>query len=181
MSYTLSEMVPLGSPAPDFSLPNAVTGETTRLDQFNGRPLLVMFICNHCPYVIHVMDEIDRLAADYADRVDFVAINSNSAVTHPQDGPENMKRLAEDRGWTFPFCFDETQDVAKIYQAACTPDWFLYDAEHRLFYRGQLDETRPNMGAADGTHLRAAINATLGGGVPPDTQTPSGGCNIKWH
>lgn len=181
MSYTLSEMVPLGNAAPDFSLPNVKNGETTRLSDFSGKPLLVMFICNHCPYVIHVMDEIDRLTSDYADRVDFVAINSNSMVTHPQDGPQNMSALATERGWTFPFCFDETQEVAKAYQAACTPDWFLYDADHRLFYRGQLDETRPNKGVANGNDLRAAIDGALGGQTPPESQIPSGGCNIKWH
>ncbi len=181
MSYALSEMVPLGSPAPRFSLPNVVTGESTSLDAFEGRPLIVMFICNHCPYVIHVMDEIDRLTTDYAGRVDFVAINSNSIATHPQDGPENMRRLAEDRGWAFPFCFDETQEVAKSYQAACTPDWFLYDTDHGLHYRGQLDATRPGKGVANGADLRAAIDVVLAGGPPAETQLPSGGCNIKWH
>ena len=181
MSYTLSQMVPLGSAAPDFALSDTVTGDTVQLGDFSGRPLLVMFICNHCPYVIHVMDEIDRLTSSYAGRVDFVAINSNSIESHPQDGPENMKRLATERGWSFPFCFDESQAVATAYQAACTPDWFLYDAEHTLFYRGQLDDTRPGKGDADGADLRAAIDAALAGGAPPETQTPSGGCNIKWR
>ncbi len=132
-------------------------------------------------YVIHVMEEIDRLTSDYADTVDFVAINSNSMVTHPQDGPENMKKLVAERGWSFPFCFDESQEVAEAYQAACTPDWFLYDGKHELFYRGQLDETRPGKGIAHGAELRAAIDGALSGGTPPETQIPSGGCNIKWH
>ncbi|MFT6397647.1 MAG: thiol-disulfide isomerase/thioredoxin [Bradymonadia bacterium] len=174
-------MVPLGSPAPAFDLPNSADGNQTSLSDFSGKPILVMFICNHCPYVIHVMDEIDRLTTEYAGKVDFVAINSNSKITHPQDGPENMKKLAAERGWKFPFCFDETQEVAKAYQAACTPDWFLYDAEHRLFYRGQLDETRPGRGVAHGADLRGAIDGAISSATPPAKQIPSGGCNIKWH
>lgn len=181
MSYTLSEMIPLGSPAPPFELPNVVDGSQTNLADFSGKPILLMFICNHCPYVIHVMDEIDRLTTEYAGKVDFVAINSNSMITHPQDGPENMKKLAEERGWNFPFCFDQTQEVAKAYQAACTPDWFLYDGDHKLFYRGQLDETRPGKGVAHGADLRVAIDGALAGGTPAEKQLPSGGCNIKWH
>jgi peroxiredoxin len=181
MALTPSTMVPLGTPAPDFALPEPRTEGTVRLGDFAGRPLLVMFICNHCPYVIHVQSELRRLDADYGDRVAIVAINSNSIATHPQDGPPHMAELASDQGWRFPFLFDEDQAVAHAYAAACTPDFFVYDASHELFYRGQLDDSRPGMGEPDGRDLRVALDAVVAGAAPPEPQIPSAGCNIKWH
>ena len=180
MALTPSTMVPLGTPAPDFALTDARTGGTVRREDFAGRPLLVMFICNHCPYVIFVQDELDRIDADYSERVAIVAINANDVERYPQDGPEHMKTLAAERGWSFPFLFDADQSVARAYQAACTPDLFVFDREHRLFYRGQLDDSRPGKGTPDGRDLRAALDAMLAGVAPPETQWPSAGCNIKW-
>lgn len=180
MSKTPSTMVPLGTAAPDFSLPDTVSGRTVSRADFAGRPLLVMFICNHCPYVIHVQEELDRLDRDYAERVAIVAISSNDIVRYPQDGPDEMKKLATARGWSFPYLLDETQAVARSYDAACTPDLFLYDANHRLFYRGQLDDSRPGSGEPDGKDLREALDRLLAGQEPPDPQWPSAGCNIKW-
>ncbi len=184
MANTPSNMVPLGTPAPAFDLPNPATRGTFSNVQAAGRPMLVMFICNHCPFVVHVMPVLDELEAEYADRVQFVAINSNSVISHPQDGPANMAALVQERGWQFPFLFDESQEVARAYQAACTPDFFLYDADHKLTYRGQLDDTRPSGGDgpdAHGADLRAALDALLAGQPPVDPQLPSIGCNIKWN
>jgi peroxiredoxin len=184
MAATCSAMLPLGTPAPDFVLPDAVSGRTLALGDFAGPPgLLVMFICNHCPYVVHVRDELARLHAEYAGRgLEVVAVNANSTRTHPQDGPEHMKALAEELGWEFPFLFDETQDVARAFSAACTPDFFLFDADRRLAYRGQLDDSRPGNGLpVTGRDLRAAIEAVLAGRPVPREQRPSIGCNIKWH
>jgi thiol-disulfide isomerase/thioredoxin len=181
MALTPSTMVPLGTPAQDFALPEPRTGGTVLLGDCAGRPLLVMFICNHCPYVIHVQPELRRLDRDYGDRLAIVAINSNSLRTHPQDGPGHMAALATEQGWRFPFLFDEDQSVARAYNAACTPDFFVYDANHTLFYRGQLDDSRPNMGKPDGRDLRDALDALLIGADPPGHQMPSAGCNIKWH
>lgn len=180
MALTPSTMVPLGSDAPAFALPEPASGNTVALGDFAGRPLLVMFICNHCPYVIHVQEELDRIDRDYRDRVAIVAINANDAENYPQDGPDKMAELVAERGWSFPFLFDETQEVARSYGAACTPDFFVYDADHKLFYRGQLDDSRPGKGTPDGKDLRAALDALLDGGDPPETQWPSAGCNIKW-
>ena len=184
MVKTASDMLPLGTPAPDFRLPDAVTGREFSLQDFAGeRPLLVMFICNHCPYVVHVRDELTRLASDYDGRVSIAAINANSAETHPEDGPANMRTLATELGWKFPFLFDATQEVAKAYHAACTPDFFLFAADKRrpLVYRGQLDASRPgNDVPVTGRDLRAAIDAVLAGGEVGTDQRPSLGCNIKW-
>jgi peroxiredoxin len=179
---TPSTMLPLGTRAPDFTLTDAVSGKTVSLSDLEGDALLVMFICNHCPFVIYVRDEITKLANDYMDRgVAIVAINSNSVDTHPQDGPEHMKRLATELGWRFPFLFDETQEVAKAYRAACTPDFFLMDAERKLVYRGQFDDSRPtNNVPVTGEDLRAALDAVLAGDPVPSEQKPSMGCNIKW-
>ena len=181
-------MLPLGTPAPDFHLPDAVTDrEITLSDLAVDRPLLVMFICNHCPYVVHVRDELTRLARDYDGRISIVAINSNSVRTHPQDGPEHMRSLATGLGWKFPFLFDATQAVAKAYHAACTPDFFLFGArsngtkQHLLVYRGQLDASRPgNSEPVTGRDLRAAIDSALAGRDVASEQRPSLGCNIKW-
>jgi peroxiredoxin len=184
MSVTPSTMLPLGTRAPGFALVNAIDGRTTSLEDVRGkRVLLVMFICNHCPFVVHVRDELTKLATDYLSReVGIVAINANSSKTHPQDAPEAMKRLALQLGWSFPFLFDETQEVAKAYRAACTPDFYLFDASFRLVYRGQLDDARPGNGVpVTGMHLRAAMDAVLEGRPVSETQKPSVGCNIKWN
>lgn len=184
MALKPSTMLPLGSDAPAFELTNAVDGKTVSLgkDYDSAQALLVMFICNHCPFVIHVRDELGRVAADYMPKgLAVVAINSNSIESHPQDGPENMKRLAIQEGWEFPFLFDETQEVAKAYKAACTPDLFLFDGDCKLLYRGQLDDSRPsNAIPVTGHDLRAAIKDVLAGAPVSIDQKPSVGCNIKW-
>jgi peroxiredoxin len=180
---TTSAILELGTKAPDFALPNVVDGRTVSLDDFEGAPaLLVMFLCNHCPYVKHVLPELGRIARDYAPKgLAIVAINSNDVRAYPEDAPENMKRLAQEQGWTFPFLFDETQEVAKAYRAACTPDFYLFDAERRLVYHGQLDDARPgNNRPLTGKDLRAAIDAVLAGRPAPQPQAPSVGCSIKW-
>jgi len=178
-----STMLPLGTPVPPFALPDAVTGRTVSPDDFAGaRALLVMFVCNHCPYVQHVLPELGRVARDYAhDGLAVVAINANDLEAYPQDAPPAMKQLAEAEGWTFPFLMDETQAVARAYRAACTPDFFLFDGGRRLVYRGQLDDSRPgNDVPVTGRDLRAAIEATLSGKPVTAEQIPSIGCNIKW-
>lgn len=185
MAATPSTMqMTIGAAAPDFALTDAVTGRTVRRDDYTDAPaLLVLFICNHCPFVIHVRDELARIADAYADRgVATVAINANDADAYPQDGPEAMRALARELGWPFPYLFDPSQEVAKAYGAACTPDIFLFDGEGRLFYRGQLDSSRPsNDIPTTGKDLRGAIEALLAGEAPPDEQRPSLGCNIKWR
>ncbi len=181
MARTPSTMQALGRPAPDFDLRDTVTGDSVRKADYAGRPLLVMFVCNHCPFVVHVRDVMVALANEYVDRVGVVAINSNSLETHPQDGPEPMKALASREAWRFPYLFDATQQVALAYQAACTPDFFLYDADHRLVYRGQLDDSRPGSSIpVTGADLRAALDNTLAGRPPLEDQKASLGCNIKW-
>ena len=183
MVRTPSTMLPLGTEAPDFELPN-VDGRTVGLAQAAGvNGTVVMFICNHCPFVKHVADELAALGRDYAGRgIGFVAISSNDVSTHPADSPEQMVREAEDRGYGFPYLYDGTQEVAKAYRAACTPDFFLFDADRRLAYRGQLDGSRPGNGVpVSGGDLRAAIDALLAGRRPAAEQAPSLGCNIKWR
>lgn len=183
MAKTPSQMLELGTVCPDFSLEDAVDGAQVNRDDFSGRPaLLVLFICNHCPYVVHIRDGLTQLAKDYLPRgVGIVAINSNSLQTHPQDGPEHMKALALAEGWKFPFLFDRTQEVAKAFRAACTPDLFLFDGELKLVYRGQFDDARPGKDVpVTGADLRAALDAVLAGGAPSEEQRPSIGCNIKW-
>jgi thiol-disulfide isomerase/thioredoxin len=182
MAETLSTMLPLGTELPSFSLTDAATGRTvTSRDTAGPRGTLVMFICNHCPFVKHVLPELDRLAADYrAQGIGIVAINSNDLATYPQDGPEFMKQLVVERGWTFPFLFDDTQAVGKAFHAACTPDFFAFDAHRRLAYRGRFDESRPGLGTASGRDLRAALDAILTGRSPAAEQKPSVGCGIKW-
>lgn len=183
MAVTPSTMLPLGTEAPFFSLPNAVDGSTVTLDSFRGKKaLLVMFICNHCPFVIHVREALGKLATDYLPKgVGIVAVNANSNKTHPQDGPERMKALAQQQGWTFPFLFDEDQVVAAAYRAACTPDFYLFDGDRKLVYRGQLDDSRPGNGVpVTGRDLRSALDAVLAGKQVSADQKPSVGCNIKW-
>jgi peroxiredoxin len=182
MVRTLSTMLPLGTKAPDFSLVN-IDGRTVSLESFQGAPaLLVMFICNHCPFVKHVADELARLGNEYQMRgVGVVAINSNDATTHPSDSPERMVAEAEDRGYHFPYLYDETQQTAQLYRAACTPDFYVFDADQRLVYRGQLDDSRPDSGIpVTGKDLRAALDAVLAGKPVSDQQRASLGCNIKW-
>lgn len=178
-----STMLHLGTNAPDFSLPDVVSGDTITLNTFTGAPgLLVMFICQHCPFVKHVQDELARIGKDYGPKgLGIVAISANSLQTHPQDNPDNLKAQAQAVGFTFPYCFDESQDVAKRYTAACTPDFFLFDQHQKLVYRGQLDDSRPSNGVpVTGKDLRAALDAVLAGDVPALEQKPSVGCNIKW-
>ncbi len=183
MAETPSTMLSLGTAAPNFTLPDARNDEMVSLSDLSGKDgLCMMFICNHCPYVVHVIDEITRLAKDYAAKgISFCAINANNLETHPQDGPEFMKTFAEEKGWAFPYLFDESQEVALAYQAACTPDFFLFDEKMELVYRGQLDNARPgNEAPANGEHLRGAMDALLSGGTISSEQRPSCGCNIKW-
>jgi peroxiredoxin len=183
MVMTPSTMMSLGTRAPDFTLTNAVDGKEVSLSDFaDSKALLVMFICNHCPFVVHVRDEFGKIEKEYqAKGLRIVAINSNSLETHPQDGPEHMKEQATELGWGFPFLFDGTQEVAKAYHAACTPDIYLFDGKMNLAYRGQLDGSRPgNDEPVDGKDLRAAIETVLAGNPVPADQKPSAGCNIKW-
>ncbi len=178
-----SEMLKLGTKAPSFSLQNAVNGQTVSLEKFNGKNgTLVFFISNHCPFVIHVRQQFKPLFDEFCDKgITFIAINANSLETHPQDGPEHMKKLAEELNWEFPFLFDESQEIAKAYSAACTPDFFLFDKELKLYYRGQLDSSRPKTDIpVTGEDLRNAMNALLEGQPSPKDQKPSMGCNIKW-
>ncbi|MCZ6478700.1 MAG: thioredoxin family protein [Gemmatimonadetes bacterium] len=184
MVETPSTMLPLGTALPELSLVDAASGRSVSADDLADRSaLLVMFICNHCPFVKHVVGELGRLAEDYLPRgVGIVAINSNDVDAYPQDGPEHMRRLAEREGWEFPFLLDETQEVAKRFGAACTPDFFLFDADRRLAYRGQLDDSRPGSDRpVTGRDLRAALEAVLAGEPVPEDQKPSIGCNIKWR
>jgi peroxiredoxin len=175
-------MLPLGTPAPDFSLVN-VDGKTVALADFRSAPaLLVVFMCNHCPFVIHISEGLAKFASEYiAKGLAVVGINSNDAASYPADSPEQMVAEVEKRGYTFPYLFDDTQEVAKAYQAACTPDFFLFDKQRRLVYRGQFDSSRPENGIpVTGTDLRAACDAALAGKKPSSDQKPSIGCNIKW-
>ena len=182
MARTPSTMLPLGTRAPEFSLTN-VDGRIVSLADFkDAQALLVVFMCNHCPFVKHVAPELARLAKDYQSRgLAMVGINSNDAVAFPDDAPAKMVEEAKSRGYTFPYLFDESQHVAKEYRAACTPDFFLFDKSRRLVYRGQLDSSRPDSGVpVTGADLRAAIDAVLAGKAPSSDQKPSIGCNIKW-
>jgi len=182
MVRTPSTMLPLGTQAPDFELPN-VDGRMVGLAEAAGpRGTVVMFICNHCPFVKHVADQLAMLARDYASHgIGFVAISSNDVAAHPADSPEQMVREAEERGYLFPYLYDETQEVAKAYHAACTPDFYLFDAQRKLSYRGQLDSSRPGNGIpVTGSDLRGAIDALIFGRSAVADQTPSIGCNIKW-
>ncbi len=183
MALTESTMLALGTAAPDFALPDTVTGRSIRVGSFEGKKaLLVMFICNHCPFVKHVKDELTGLGSDYAaESVGIVAINANDVETHPDDSPDKMKHLAETLGWNFPYCYDETQQSARAYSAACTPDFFLFGADRGLVYRGQLDDSRPESDRpVTGRDLRAALDAVLAGRPVSADQRPSIGCNIKW-
>jgi peroxiredoxin len=183
MAMTESTMLPLGTAAPDFSLPEVVTERTVTLAEFaDKKALLIMFICQHCPFVKHVAQELTRLGQDYgAQGVGLLAISANSIQTHPMDAPEHLKAMALDLGFNFPYCYDASQAVAKAYTAACTPDFFLFDGDLKLAYRGQLDDSRPgNDKPVTGQDLRAALDAVLAGQPVSPEQKPSIGCNIKW-
>jgi len=184
MALTPSRMRPLGIPAPDFSLADTVSGRTLSLGDFKGRrALVVMFICNHCPYVKHVQDGLVQLGKDYEKKdVALVAINANDAAAYPEDAPDRMAAEAKAKDYRFPYLHDETQEVAKAYQAACTPDFFVFDAARTLVYRGQFDSSRPGNGVpVTGQDLRRAIDTVLSGQSVPADQKPSVGCNIKWR
>ena len=181
MVKTASTMLPLGSAAPDFALPN-IDGQTVSRADFAGRPLLAVFMCNHCPFVIHLRDAIVKFARQYRERgLAIVGISSNDVATHPDDSPARMREDAQKYGYPFPYLYDESQAVAKAYHAACTPDFFLFDKQHKLVYRGQFDDSRPQSGIpVTGQNLRAACDAVLAGKPVPPDQKPSIGCNIKW-
>ena len=182
MSLTPSTMLPLGTAAPDFKLPDT-NGKTVALADFKGRPaLLVIFMCNHCPYVKHIRTGLAQLARDYLPRgAAIVGINANDAANYPEDSPVRMKEEVKSAGYLFPYLFDETQAVAKAYRAACTPDLYLFDKNQKLVYRGQFDDSRPGNGIpVTGEDLRAALDAVLAGKPVAPDQKASIGCNIKW-
>ena len=184
MARTESTMLGLGTPAPDFQLPDVVTGKTIQLSSFAGKKaLLVIFLSRHCPYVQHVQQELARLGKDYAsESIGIVAISPNFVEQYPDDAPPRLAEMAAQLGIVYPICYDESQDVAKAYQAACTPDFFLFDENRLLVYRGQLDGSRPgNAVPVSGQDLRAAIDAVLSGRPVNAVQKPSLGCNIKWR
>ncbi len=183
MALTPSNMLPLGTQAPDFNLPNSVDGNQVSLSDIKSdKATVVMFICNHCPYVIHVNSQIVDIANAYNQKgVSFVAISSNDVENYPADSPEKMKEVAEKLGYSFPYLYDESQEVAKAYDAACTPDFYVFDASMKLAYRGRLDASTPGNGEPlTGSDLRSAIDAVLNGTGEIANQKPSMGCNIKW-
>jgi peroxiredoxin len=183
MAQTPSNMLPLGTKAPDFTLPDTISSLALSLTDIRGENgFLVMFICNHCPYVIHVNPELVRLANDYRSKgIGFVAISSNDVERYPDDAPEKMKEVAIKLGYPFPYLYDESQAVAKVYDAACTPDFYLFDGAANLVYRGRLDDSRPkNDNPLTGKDLRDALEAMLAGQPISEIQYPSIGCNIKW-
>ncbi|MCA9517316.1 MAG: thioredoxin family protein [Myxococcales bacterium] len=183
MARTPSQMVALGTPAPPFSLPDTVSGDVVSRDDYApAEALLVMFICNHCPYVVHIAPVLARVTKAYAERgVAVVAISSNDVENYPDDRPERMREVARESGYAFPYLYDETQEVALAYRAACTPDFFLFDKDRKLVYRGQFDRARPGNGEpVTGADLTAAVDALLAGEAPVAEQWPSMGCNIKW-
>lgn len=183
MALTPSNMLEINTIAPLFSLPDVVSGKVISINDFDDKKaLLVMFICNHCPYVLHVNDELVRLGKDYQSKsVGIVAISSNNVEKYPQDRPEKMKEIAEELGYTFPYLYDEDQSVAKAYDAACTPDFYVFDENRKLKYRGRLCPSRPQSDIpVTGSELRSAIDAVLSNGKVNPLQYPSMGCNIKW-
>ncbi len=183
MAATESSMLKLGTSAPEFILPDTISGKTLSLNNCRGENgLAVFFICNHCPFVVHCIDTIVKLANKYQkEGVGFVAISSNNVEDYPQDGPEKMKEFAEHYKFAFPYLYDQTQQIAKAYQAECTPDNYLFDAELKLIYRGRLDDSRPNSGqASSGAEFNGALSALVAGQMISEIQYPSIGCNIKW-
>ncbi|MFN6946145.1 MAG: thioredoxin family protein [Cytophagaceae bacterium] len=183
MAQTPSNMIPLGTKAPDFTLPDTVSGKSLTLSMLRSeKATVVMFICNHCPFVVHVNKELVKLANDYQQKgVSFVAISSNDVEKYPDDAPDKMKETALREAYPFPYLYDRTQEVAKAYDAACTPDFYIFDKELKLVYRGQLDDSRPkNDLPVTGRDIREALNCLLTGKLVPTYQKPSIGCNIKW-
>ncbi len=183
MALKESTMLALGTPMPDFALPDVRSQEIMRPKTFQDKAaLLVMFICRHCPYVVHVQEELTLLGRDYQEKeLGILGISSNDATGYPADAPSRLKEMAEQLGWEFPYCHDETQDVAKAFTAACTPDFFVFDRQRCLVYRGQLDGSRPGNGQpVTGQDLRGALDAVLAGEPVTSRQRPSAGCNIKW-
>ncbi|MBP0019813.1 MAG: thioredoxin family protein [Cyanobacteria bacterium SBLK] len=183
MARTESTMLPLGTKAPDFNLPDAVSGNSISLATFAGKKaLLIMFICRHCPFVKHVQAELAAIGKDYADReLGIVAISANDAENYPDDAPDRLQLMGKELDFKFPLCYDESQETAKAYTAACTPDFFLFDGDRALIYRGQLDDSRPgNSTPVTGKDLRGAIDAVLSDRPVGSEQKPSIGCNIKW-
>ena len=183
MARTPSNMIPLGTPAPGFSLPDTVSGNTFDLQELKGdMGTVIMFICNHCPFVKHVNSGIVDLARDYQSRgISFIAISSNDVENYPDDSPELMTKNARAEGYTFPYLYDESQEVAKAYDAACTPDFYLFNDQLSLVYRGQMDDSRPGNGIpVSGRDLRTALDSLLAGTAIDPLQKPSIGCNIKW-
>ena len=184
MVKTLSTMLPLGTKAPDFRLPDTISGEPLKLSSYtvHSKAIVVMFICNHCPFVKHVNEELVKLAQDYSkEPVSFIAISANDVKHYPEDSPENMRKVAKELHYPFPYLYDETQEVALLFQAACTPDFFVLDQQHNLVYRGQLDDSRPGNGIpVTGKDLRHAIDCLLEKVPNLEPQKPSIGCNIKW-
>ena len=185
MSYIESKMIELGTSAPGFTLPDTVSGIDLSLETLtkDAKATVIMFLCNHCPYVIHVNEEIVRLTKDYKSKgVSFIGISSNDAENYPQDGPDLMKNHATSVGYDFPYLYDESQDVAKAYDAACTPDFYIFDENLSLKYRGRLDNSKPNSGVPlTGADMRSALDAVLLKEPVAEKQYPSGGCNIKWR
>lgn len=183
MARTPSNMIPLGTKAPNFELLNTVTGESLSLKNSKGHlGTVILFICNHCPFVIHVNEELVRIANHYLEKgISFIAISSNDVENYPQDGPELMKERAQELAYPFPYLYDETQEVAKAYDAACTPDLYIFNSELKLVYRGQLDDSRPGNGVpVSGKDLRTALDNLINGKAIDHNQKPSIGCNIKW-
>ncbi len=183
MARTPSNMIPLGTKAPDFKLPDTVSGQTVSLNELKGtQATVVMFICNHCPFVKHVNAGMVAMAKDYQSMgIGFIAISSNDVLNYPDDAPDLMTVNAREEGYPFPYLYDESQEVAKAYDAACTPDFYLFDRNLQLVYRGQMDDSRPGNGIpVTGKDLRAAIDTLLSGGKINAIQKPSIGCNIKW-
>jgi thiol-disulfide isomerase/thioredoxin len=183
MAETLSNMIPLESAAPDFTLPDVVSGKIVSLKELQSeKATVIMFICNHCPFVRHVQEGIVRLANDYSPKgVSFIAISSNDVDAYPEDAPDKMKVVAEEKSYPFPYLYDESQDVAKAYKAACTPDFYIFDGGMKCVYRGQLDDSRPSNGIpVTGKDIREALENLLGGKPVSEDQRPSIGCNIKW-
>jgi peroxiredoxin len=183
MARTLSKMTELGLSAPDFYLPDTVSGKNISLDDVKGNTAtVVMFICNHCPFVKHVNEELVKLGNDYKNKgIGFVAISSNDAINYPEDAPDKMKSVAQQLQYSFPYLYDESQDVAKAYHAACTPDFFIYDKDLKLVYRGQLDDSRPGNGIpVTGKDIRHTLDCLISDQPVPEKQRPGIGCNIKW-
>ncbi|TCW41553.1 peroxiredoxin [Laceyella sacchari] len=183
MALTESNMFPLGATAPSFTLPDVVSNQEVSLEALKSDvATVIMFICNHCPYVKHVQKQLVQLANDYLPKgVAFIAISSNDAVQYPEDGPDNMKKVAEEFQYPFPYLYDESQQVAKAYQAACTPDFYIFDGKLSCVYRGQLDDSRPGNGLpVTGSYIRAALDSILNNEPIQVQQKPSIGCNIKW-